>query len=145
MNEKNDSFLDITEEKTSKFWKIVGLVVIGLIILSRMDVFDSELKKGFDYTISAERLNVSSSEDLVAILSEYAIDREVLSSELGKIDVSMEEFENNVSIEMLADSDQNGFKGLYVELRSSYDPNMMKSVYDFILSDIEVFVLSKSS
>lgn len=145
MSKERKPFITLGKTKLSKF--LNGLVLLGLIgyALIKSGIITPSVTTGFEYSIPASELHVSTQKELTEQLSGFKINQQKLESELKKVGLTLQEFEESTSMELIISSDQNGFQGLIIEFQSKITANKLKAVYAFIANDIKLYVSSKKS
>lgn len=143
MNEKRKPFLTLGKSKFSKIANITVLVLILGFVAGKLGFISPGVTTGFEYTISAAELQVTTPDELTTKLRGYVIDQAALENKLNEIGVSLLEFQNNVSMEVVVDTNQNGLKGLVIEFQSKLPREKLRPIYDYISNEIRYHVKNK--
>lgn len=117
---------------------MLGFVVVELGLIS------PSVTTGFKYKIPANESQVQTQEELASKLNDYSTNMEFLEGELKKIGIGLNEFKNNVSMEVVISTNQNGFQGLIVEFQSSLPSEKLKPIYKYISNDIKTIKANKA-
>ncbi|WP_444930760.1 hypothetical protein ACJJIF_02970 [Microbulbifer sp. SSSA002] len=143
MAQERKAFITLGKSKFSKFANGTVLVILLIYVAIKSGIIEPAVTRGFDYTIPANELSVSSAQELQEKLSGFSINEKKLSSELAKAGIDLHQFQENTSMELVISTTQNGFEGLVVEFQSTLDPNQLKSVYANIADQIQNHVSGK--
>jgi hypothetical protein len=145
MSKERKPFLTLGKSKLSKFFN--GLVLIALIgyALVKSGIIEPSVTAVFEYPIPAAELQVNTQEELASKLSGFKINEQKLENELKKIDLTLQEFQESTSMELVINNNQNGFQGLILEFQSKVAASKLKAIYSFIANDIKAYVTSKKS
>jgi hypothetical protein len=117
---------------------ILGYVAINL------GLIEPSVSTGYEFSIPASTLNVASGEELSQKLSTYAVNESNLAVVLEKTGITLEQFKNHVSMDLVLETNQHGFQGLVLEFSSSIPSQQLKSVYEHIASEIQNHVVSQN-
>ncbi len=129
----------------TKFQKFANTIVLIVLIgygFVKSGIISPEMSTGIEYTFPASELNISNKEELDQALQGYQVDPEKLSSILNQNQITLDEFEKSVTMELVADHSQDGFKGLVLEFNSSINSEKLKPAYDYMANDIKQKILS---
>jgi len=145
MSKERKPFITLGKTKFSKL--LNGLVLVGLIgyALVKSGIINPSVTTGFEYSIPAAELQVTTQEELASQLSGFKIDQKKLEAELKKVGLTVQEFEESTSMELVINNNQNGFQGLIIEFQSKIVASKLKPIYAFIANDLKAYVSSKKS
>lgn len=146
MSETKRPFLTLGDSTFAKIANGTVLVLLLLYAASKAGLIEFEaptVTRGFDYEISAESLYVSSPVELQQKLVGFDINENELEIALTKAGVSLDQFLENVSMELVIDMNQGGFQGLVIEFQSTLDPSSLRGAYTNVALQIQNFVSSK--
>lgn len=143
MSEKRKPFITLGKSKFSKVANTIVLILLLGFVVVKLGLISPSVTTGFEYTIPANELQVTTQEELASKLSDYSTNMELLEGELKKIGIGLNEFKNNVSMEVVISTNQNGLQGLVVEFKSSLPREKLKPIYNYIANDIKNHVKSK--
>ncbi len=143
MTEERKPFLTLGKSKLSKFANGTLLVIMLVYVAAKFGLFESSVTQGFEYTIPAHELSVSSAKELQEKLSDFTVNETELSNELSKAGISLQQFHDNSTMELILSTTQHGFEGLVIEFYSTLDPNKLSPAYSNIANQIQTHVLNK--
>ena len=143
MSEEQKPFLTLGK---SKFSKVVNTIVLILLLgfaAVKLGLISPSVTTGFEYTISANELQVQTQEELAAKLGGYSINMGALEEELKKIGIGLSEFKENVAMDIIISANQTGLNGLVIEFKSSLARETLEPIYNYIANDIKSYVKNK--
>ncbi|WP_444911671.1 hypothetical protein [Microbulbifer sp. PAAF003] len=143
MAQERKPFITLGKSKLSKFANGTVLIILLIYAAVKSGIIEPAVTRGFDYTIPANELSVSSARELQEKLGSFSLNEAQLSSELAKAGIDLHQFQENTSMELVISTTQNGFEGLVIEFQSTLDPNKLKLVYANIADQIQKHVLNK--
>jgi len=144
MKDKRKPFLTLGNSKLSKIANFIVLILLLGYAAGKLGLISPSVTTGYEYTIPASELHVTTQEELSSKLSNYAPSQKELETKLQDIGINMSEFQNNVSMELIISTTQNGFQGLVVEFQSSLSKEKLKPVYDYIAKDIQSHIVNNN-
>ena len=142
MEEKRKPFFTLGKSKFSKVANFIVLVLLLAYAASKLGLISPTISKGYEYTIPASELHVSTQQELSSKLSNYVVNKKALAVKLQKINITMKEFKNNVSMEFIVSSNQNGLKGLVVEFQSNIPREKLKPIYNYLVNDVKTHIIN---
>lgn len=137
------NFSILGKTKKAKIANLLGLVIIGILLLSKTNIMNSSVNQGFEYEIPANMLNVSTKEEAMSALNGYSISEPEFSQAIVDAGLTTEEFKQSVKMDFVFNNNQNGFQGLIIEYKSKIDRNKLKPIYDFIAEDVKNYIANK--
>lgn len=142
MEEKRKPFLTLGKSKFSKVANFIVLLLLLAYAAGKLGLISPNITKGYEYTISASELHVSTKKELTSKLSNYVAKKNVLAEKLQSIGITMKEFQNNVSIEIIVSTTQKGLEGLVIEFQSNIPRKKLKPIYNYLVNDIKSQIIN---
>jgi hypothetical protein len=145
MSKEKKPFFTLGSSKISKFFN--GAVLIALIGygLVKLGIVQPSVTTGFEYSIPAAELQANTQEELANHLLGFKINEQGLEEELKKVGLTLQEFQESTSMELVINNNQNGFQGLILEFQSKVAASKLKPIYSFIANDLKAYVTRKKS
>lgn len=128
----------------TKFQKFSNVIVLLLFIgygLHQLGIFTPKVSAGYEYSLTATELGLFNQQALDRALADYQTDPQQLSNALAGSGISLEEFEKFVTVEFIAEHNQQGFQGLTIEFHSDINRKKLKPAYDFIINDVRQAII----
>jgi hypothetical protein len=143
MSEKRKPFITLGKSKFSKAANSIVLILLLGFVVVKLGLISPSVTTGYELTIPANELEIQTQEEIASKMSDYSTNMELLEGELKKIGIGLNEFKNNVSMEVVISANQNGLQGLIVEFQSSLPREKLKPIYNYIANDIKNHVKNK--
>lgn len=138
-------FSILGKTKKQKFWNIIGLIVLGLFLLSKTDLSSFKLEHEIVHKelVSLQSVNIKSLNELQKVMQKYQINMVGVEKEAESIGVSLTEFKNTVKMVIATPTDILKTKEFTLEFVSNKEHSVYKPIYRYIANDIKQFIIKQ--